>query len=127
LVNLVCQDLEMEPFADFDHYFTPSRLESLTLLKDDCLRILATGARGPDFLRAVTVPKAYGETRRKSLNRVATFVYKRFSSVNSQAALQLQASLWPMAQGTWPGRGLYHNAMQDTKIFVSSYLVLAIE
>jgi hypothetical protein len=128
LVNLVCQDLELEPNPDFDHYFTPSRLDTLALLKDHCLRVLVTCARGPDFLSPVTVPEAYGEPRRESLKRVTKFVYKRFSAIDSPAALQLQASLWPMAlETTVLEEGIYHNAMQDTKNFVGSYLVLTIK
>jgi hypothetical protein len=116
LVNLVCQDLELEPLADFDHYFTPSRLESLSLLKDHCLRILVICARGPDFLSPLAVPRAYSEARGKSFDRVAKYLYNRFSSINSPAVLQLHASLWPM---TSPKTNLCNNAMQDTMIFVS--------
>jgi hypothetical protein len=117
LVNLVCQDLEMEPFVDLDHYFTSGRVESLALLKDDCLRILVMCARGPEFLSPVCVPEAYGKSRRESLARVAEYVCKRVSSVDSPAALQLQASLWPMALET----DLYANILLDGPRFVSSY------
>jgi hypothetical protein len=123
LVNLVCQDLELEPYANFDRYFTPNRLESLALLKDHCLRILVTCARGPDFLSPVAVPEAYSNARGNSLARVAEYVYKRFSSINSPPTLQLLASLWPM---TSLETSLLENAMQDTVVFVSFYQIISI-
>jgi hypothetical protein len=119
LINLVCQDLELEPYADFDHYFTSNRLQSLALLKDHSLRVLVSCARGPDFLSRVAVPKAYRELRRNSLDRGAEHVYKRFSGANSPAVLQLQA-LWPM---TSPETQLLERAMQDPVIFVSLHSV----
>ena len=122
LVNLVCQDLESEPFADFDHYFTPNRLESLALLKDDCLRVLVDCARGSEFLRPVFVPKPYGDARRKSLGRVAKYVHKRFSTI-SPTVLEFQASLWPM---TSPERSLLDEAMQDAATFVSFHHISVI-
>jgi Family of unknown function (DUF6535) len=120
LVNLVCQDLELEPYANFDHYFTPSRLESLALLKDHCLRILVTIARGPNFLSPVAIPRAYGEARRGSLDRVVKILYQRFPSVNWQPALELHASLWPMTSRETSRCG---EAMQDAVVFVSFHRI----
>jgi hypothetical protein len=124
LVNLVCQDLELEPYVNFDHYFTPSRLESLDFLKDHCLRVLVGCARGPEFLSLVAVSKAYDEAPRVSLYRVVKFIYKRFSSIDSPAALQLQASLWPIA---CRDTSLCETAMQDAITLVSFRQVLVVE
>jgi hypothetical protein len=118
LVNIMFQDLELEPHPNFDHYFTPSRLDALALLKDPCLQIIAGCARGPDFVNHVQVSEAYREARRDSLNRVAEYVYEKFSTHDSPAALQLQASLWPMRRKQ---SRLCQKAMDDTIVFVSFY------
>lgn len=115
MVNLVCQDLELEQAPELDDfYFTESRVYSLSQLNDHCLRALAYCARDVDIPTSMFLPEGYINQRPSSLARVADHVFRK---TPTPAAVPLQASFWL----TLPRQtDLYSEAPRKLDVFVSS-------
>lgn len=95
LVDLICQDLELENAPDFEGYFNPDRLRSLSQLKDPCLQTLANCARGQDFMEPINPIADYQSRFRASYSRIFQHLQTKYPASTSSTILESQASLWP--------------------------------
>jgi len=114
MVDLVCQDLELEQAPEVDDdYFTESRVYSLLQLTDPCLQALVSCVRDTVSTRPMFVSQEYMDRWPGSLGRVAEYFYKKSQTT---ASLHLQATFWRLFPRQYD---LYRDALQSPDIFVS--------
>lgn len=76
MVNIVCQDLELEQKPEFEEYFTAYRVYEVTRINDYCLRALSYHAQGLDYEELVHLNPEYSQRWKASVERVKEHVRK---------------------------------------------------
>jgi hypothetical protein len=117
MIDWVCQDLEMGQAPDLRGYFTAEIIDSLSQLRDPCLRTLADCARGTEFIGQVDHSSTSYDQWQRSWDRIELYLLRTYPASKSPAILQLQAKLWPMFSFQ---RNVYGEALKDPATLVSS-------